>query len=86
MKRPRPPKGQKMTTGLGDADGSFPERNARNAVIPILTHELQSIRRIRHDGIDGIRLHPAHYFQTIAIVYHVDINSCLTLARSAFVK
>lgn len=66
VERPRSAEGDEMRTRFQHAERLRPERNAGHAVIPLLRHEFQSIRRVANNSINRRRFERRHEHKAIA--------------------
>jgi len=66
MVRARTAKGQQVRPWLGNAQGGFPKRDTRNAVVPFLAHKVQPVGRICHNAVDAVLFQRWQYLQTVA--------------------
>src|SRR5271170_8370956 len=58
-----------MSSWLTDAKSFFPEVFARNAMVPVFTHEMKAIGRVGDDAVNGVGRHCSHGFEAITLDY-----------------
>ena len=66
----RSSEGKQMPARLQYAQALAPYIRVRNAVIPMLAHEAESVGRIGHDSVNGARLQGWKQVQTVPVKDH----------------